>query len=200
MKKILIIIFAFFHLISLTQNLEGGVIIGINSSQVSGDNLGGFNKFGLKFGGLVKRQMSLFNILVELQYINKGSKEFIESGDYSNGYMFKTSYIEIPFIIEKLINKNIHIQSGFSLSKLLVFSEQIGDYSIDGIGLNKLEYSFHIGLHTKLKRKLYLNTRFSNSIIPIRPHSSGQTYKLNKGQYNTCLSFCIYYMFNKSTN
>jgi len=200
MKNAIIFMFSFLPLISTSQNLEGGAIIGINTSQVSGDNLGGFNKFGLNMGGVIKRQFPLFNILIELRYINKGSKEVVESGDYSNGYIFKTSYIEMPFILEKLIYNNTSFQSGLSLSKLLNFSEEIGGYSINGLNLNKLEYSFHIGLNTKLKSKLYLNTRFSNSIIPIRPHSSGQTYKLNKGQYNTSISFSIQYMINEVIN
>ena len=65
------------------------------------------------------------------------------------------------------------------------------------LDLNKIEYSVHIGLEYKINTNLYFNTRLSNSISPIRPHSVSQIHRWNKGQYNTSISFVIYYYFFK---
>ena len=77
------------------------------------------------------------------------------------------------------------------------WSEAINGWQENGISVDKLEYSFHIGLNYRINENFYLNTRLSNSIVPIRPHSSGQTYSWNKGQYNTSISFVLYYYFGE---
>ena len=41
---------------------------------------------------------------------------------------------------------------------------------------------------------ILLNSRISNSILPIRPHASEAIYRLNRGQYNSVLSFTLHYM------
>ncbi|MFM8917100.1 MAG: hypothetical protein ACKOGP_05095 [Bacteroidota bacterium] len=41
-------------------------------------------------------------------------------------------------------------------------------------------------------------SRFETSLLPIRPHLSGQTYQWNRGQYNTVLLFALQYRFNKA--
>ena len=50
-----------------------------------------------------------------------------------------------------------------------------------------------IGISYNLSSKISLNTRLSNSIIPIAEHASGQTFKFNKGKYNTGLNFILKY-------
>ena len=62
-------IFIFFHLFTFGQNFNAGGIIGINTSQVSGDNLSGFNKLGVRIGGFVNREFNAFTAQIELQYI-----------------------------------------------------------------------------------------------------------------------------------
>ena len=56
------------------QNFGGGLILGLSTSQVSGDHLGGFNKAGLLVGGFVNLQLS--NTLkgqMEMTFIQKGA-------------------------------------------------------------------------------------------------------------------------------
>ena len=56
------------------QNFGGGLILGLSTSQVGGDNLGGFNKAGLLTGAFVNSNISsLLNIQMEMTYIQKGS-------------------------------------------------------------------------------------------------------------------------------
>ena len=62
------------------------------------------------------------------------------------------------------------------------------------IKFNKVDLGAFIGMSHDLTDKIKLNSRISNSIIPIRAHTSGATYKLNKGQYNSVLSFALHYI------
>ena len=58
-KKFSILLCCGFLSISIhAQNFGGGLILGLSTSQVSGDNLGGFNKGGLLFGGFIDLQLS----------------------------------------------------------------------------------------------------------------------------------------------
>ena len=45
-----------------------------------------------------------------------------------------------------------------------------------------------------LTDNMILNSRISNSILPIRPHASEAIYQLNRGQYNSVLSFTLHYI------
>ena len=186
---------------TLSQTFDLGLVGGINTSQVSGDGLGGYNKLGLRIGGFIKKELDHFNAQIELLYINKGSRSnALINNDYSyiDNYILKLNYVEIPIIIEKKIYKYIYAQSGLSIGRLIYMSELNNNYEINGISANNTEYSMHIGINSRLENNMYLNIRFSNSVFPIRAHSSGQTYKWNRGQYNTSLSISLNYIIKKN--
>ena len=58
-RNLLILLFCGFLSISIhAQNFGGGIILGLSTSQVGGDNLGGFNKAGLLVGAFVNNSIS----------------------------------------------------------------------------------------------------------------------------------------------
>ena len=97
-------------------------------------------------------------------------------------------------------NPKTFLEIGCAVGYLLNWEEEINGYPEGGIEVNNLDYNIHVGFDYKLTKKLYLNTRLSNSITPIRKHASEQTYRWNKGQYNTNLSFILYYYIGNSKN
>ena len=99
----------------------------------------------------------------------------------------------------KIYNKTF-LATGFSVGYLLNWGEEINGYNEMGSEVNNLDYNIHVGIDYKLTKKLYLNTRLANSIFPIRKHASEQTYRWNRGQYNTSLSFILYYYIGASKN
>ena len=104
----LVIILIIISNATLSQTFDLGLIGGINTSQVSGDGLGGYNKLGLRIGGFIKKELDHFNTQIELLYINKGSRSMaLINNDYSyiDNYILKLNYVEIPIIIEKKIYK-----------------------------------------------------------------------------------------------
>ena len=75
----------FFHK-HQAQNFGGGLILGLSTSQVGGDNLGGFNKAGLLVGAFVNIPISeLLSFQMEMTYIQKGSNNpNMNNSEHSN--------------------------------------------------------------------------------------------------------------------
>ncbi|MBF25225.1 MAG: hypothetical protein CMP49_01725 [Flavobacteriales bacterium] len=195
----LIILLLITSSISFSQNFNAGVTFGINTSQVSSDNLSGFNKLGIRTGMFIYHNFNSFLVQTELLYINKGSRENIEAGTYSEGYRFHLNYLELPISLKKNIYKNIDCEIGLSISYLLNWTEEYNGYEQDGIDINQMEYSAHIGLGKKILKNLYFTTRLSNSIFPIRSSSSHKISKWYHGQYNTSISFVLCYLLKYSS-
>ena len=193
-QHILLIICIIFSLNkTYTQEFNGGLIAGLSTSQVSGDMLGGFNKLGFLIGGFTKRKINnKLNIQFEITYIDKGSRNPNINKD--NIQEISLSYIEIPFGISIKQKNNIDIETGI-LSGVIISSKVNDYYGLRDIENDFKKYDFGIfaGINYYLKDNIILNTRISNSVLPIRPHASNATWGLNKGQYNTVLSISIYY-------
>ena len=112
-------------------------------------------------------------------------------------YNLQLNYIQIPITFKKSIYKNSVIEIGTSIGYLLNSNEKNFGYEVDGVDFNKIEYNLHIGINYIINKNLFLNTRIENSLNPIRAHASRKTYRWNKGQYNTSLSFILYYVFRQ---
>ena len=195
MKKIffLIIFISSINYSSFSQEFNAGISAGISTSQISGDNLAGFNKAGIILGGFVNRKINnLLMVQMEMIYIQKGS-----SNPNQNEYNFADihlDYIEIPLLAIIKNSEKISLEGGIHCSALIngyyqdLYGKLENQTSFDSFELGAI-----IGISYNLSSKISLNTRLSNSIIPIAEHASGQTYKFNKGKYNTGLNFILKY-------
>ena len=182
---------------SNAQKFKAGVFLGISSSQVSGDQLGGFNKAGLYGGGFVNTALgekSLFQM--EMSYIGKGSRPTNEQ--LQNGYyVYPTlNYVEVPVLFIYKAKNNINVEAGLAFG-VLVYSREEDFYSEIPITrpYNKTDFSFILGLEYSFSETISVNSRLNNSFLPIREHASGGTYGLNQGQYNTEITFSLRYHF-----
>ena len=164
MNKILCCLLLCLPIIAESQNINAGSIIGINTSQVSGDKLSGFNKFGFRVGGFVNGDFNKLNIQIELQYINKGSRETIKKDMYNEGYKFQVNYIEMPLLINKIIYRNTSIETGLVIGYLLNWSETYDNLDSSGIDVNQTEYSFLIGFTQKISENIS-SIRLMNRLI-----------------------------------
>jgi hypothetical protein len=195
MKKVLIISFVIMSLNLFSQNFTGGLIGGISTSQVSGDNLGGYHKAGLFLGVFTQLSISpISNLKMEMNFIQKGSNnpKMLKNGISD----ISTSYLEVPISTHYYQNEITSFEIGGQISFLLTSTDNdiYGAVSSELINpFNKVDIGAFIGMNYHLSDKIILNSRMSNSIIPIRPHLSNITYYLNRGQYNSLLSFTIHY-------
>ena len=196
MNKLLFSLFFLTSIISLSQNFNGGWFAGISTTQVSGDELSGFNKIGPCIGLYINHNIKWYQIQLELRYITKGSKKVIDNtnqNDITFNYNLHLDYVGIPILLSTYIRENTKIELGTEINFLIRQKEEIDFYEDNSRKVSRLETCMLIGLTYEINDEFSLNTRLSNSITPIRPHSSGETYYFNKGQYNTALSFSLYY-------
>ena len=195
-KLILCLFFTFLSLFSFSQNFKGGIIAGISASQVSGDALGGFHKAGLYLGVFTQLPISsISNIKMEMNYIQKGSNNPKISENFLSD--ISTSYIEVPISFNYYQNEIMCFEVGLQTALLLKFSDNdlYGPIPNDqSIPFNKVDVGAFVGMNYHLTDNVLLNSRISNSILPVRPHASGAIYKLNRGQYNSVLSFTLHYI------
>ena len=174
--------------------------MGASTSQVAGDLLGGFNKIGLLAGAYTNLKIKEnLKLQFEIIYIEKGSRNpNMHESNHPNYQKIEItlSYIEVPLTINLQQKENLGVELGiipaFNMSSSLnsAYEKTI---SVPNPQYKKYDLGVCAGINYHITDNIILNTRISNSIIPIRPHTSGATFGLNKGQYNTVLSFAIHY-------
>ena len=196
-KKFALLFFCGFLSLSIqAQNFGGGIIAGASTSQVAGDMLGGFNKIGLLTGVYTNLKIKEnLQVQLEITYIEKGSRNpNLHKHPFTEEITL--SYVEVPISINLQQKENLGIELG--ILPAFIMSSKMNDYFSE-IEINpsfeKYDFGIFAGINYHLSKKIILNSRISNSIIPIRPHVSGATNGWNKGQYNTVLSFTLHYNF-----
>jgi len=177
------------------QEFNGGILAGIAGTEISGDRLSGPNKAGIYAGAYVNRYFSQrSSVQMELDYIQKGSRSNPDSTNNFQSYLLRLNYIELPVHYRYDFIEQASVETGLSLGVLVHSYEEANGYEwTSGPDFKPIDLSFNIGLFYSLTEDLRINVRYSNSILAVRPHSQGQTYRWNKGQYNEVLSFVLFY-------
>ena len=180
---------------SHAQSFGGGLIAGVSTSQVAGDMLGGFNKIGLMAGAYTNLKVNKnMSFQFEITYIEKGSRN--PNIHKNNIQEITLSYVEVPVSVNLQQKENLGIEIG--ILPAFITSSKMNDYYSETTispAFSKYDFGIFAGINYHITDNIILNTRISNSIIPIRPHVSGATDGWNKGQYNTVLSFTLHYNF-----
>ena len=206
LKKFAIVLFCGFLTISShAQNFGGGVILGLGASQVGGDNLAGFHKAGWLLGAFANTSISeLLSFQMEMTFIQKGSNNpKMNDADHPN-YLkedISSSYIEIPLLLQYQQSSILKIEGGL-LSAYLIdayYNDLIGKIPIHTVNpFIKYDFGLLLGIDYTFSNKLSLDTRLSNSIIPIGAEDYNPLNLYNserKGKYNSVLHFAIHYNF-----
>ena len=204
--KLALFIFCGFLISNLqAQNFGGGIILGLSTSQVGGDDLGGFNKAGLLAGVFANKSISpLFSFQMEMTYIQKGSNN-PDMNDYKSKNVEKPdislNYIEVPILLQYQQNTTLKIEGGIQFANLIngYYNDSYGEITYSGTTpFIKNDIGLLLGMDYKFSGTLSLNTRISNSILPIgeEDYNHPTTYNsTRKGKYNSVLSFAIHYNF-----
>jgi hypothetical protein len=187
------------------QSFRAVASAGLVTSQVSGDNLAGFNQPGLFAGLSVWRAFKNEKIRWEFQlaYFEKGSFDPArpDKGDFLS-YNMRLRYVEVPLLVSAYYKKFWWF-GGLSVGYLLNsrIRNQDGDFpenSLEARPFHRSEFSFNAGLRYPLGERFEIEGRFNQSILPVRPHVGNVVFRLNLGQYNSALVFGIRYKISKS--
>jgi hypothetical protein len=187
----------FFTAHSQEQRFFVGTKAGFTSSQVSGDELAGYDKAGL-IGGLfcATKFSKKWTLQFEMLFVQKGSKyrSHPELGD-PNYYRLQLNYMEVPVLLQ-FHYKKFTFEAGPAYSYLINYKEEDRTGDITGLRpFNKSEISINAGVNYTLPGNFGVNFRFSNSLTSIRDHLSGAKRFYNPGQQNTVLHFTLSYTF-----
>lgn len=197
------------------QQFKAGLIAGVATSQVDGDNYAGYNKAGFLAGAFVSRkpsEASKWTALLEITYIQKGSRKppHPDKGDYTS-YKLNLDYAEVPVLIRYDFGIPDSSESGgmkFSLEAGIAFGALVHSYEEDsygalpgGVPFQKADYSTIFGLNYHVSTHISFNARTEYSIVPVRKGAVAQyhqnwTYNfLKPGFYNNLLTFSFRYQF-----
>ena len=194
MKIGLILISLLLSLNILGQSFKANAIAGISTSQVSADNLGGFNKFGIKLGASVFHKLNDgTRAEYAMYYIDKGSR------DSENFFKIDLTYIESSWSLQKSF-KGIMYEAGLLFAVLVDGGtyDRNGKYDTQNSNFSKYDIGATIGAGVKLKSKIYMFWKLNNTIpfFPIQKHPDEISIGLNKGKYNSVFSISLRYVLS----
>ena len=90
---------------SQKRNFKGGLIAGAVTSQISGDGLGGWDKFGLAAGAWVNVPFSdRSSATMTMKYVNKGSRTKRDTINFET-FGYYLNYIEVPLWFSYRLSK-----------------------------------------------------------------------------------------------
>ncbi len=207
MQRVLltVLIIVTINFFTYSQNFNGGIILGVNTSQVGGDNLSGFQKIGPIIGIFSNKSITpKLNLQFEMYYIRKGSNNPEINNSQNTYYLvpnITTKYIETPLTVNYQLKKQILIEGGIMTAYLIdgYYNDLYGKINYTNPIFQKYDIGLIFGVNYKYSENISLNARISNSIFPIGQEDNSifnenKNYNsITKGKYNTVLSICIYF-------
>ncbi|MDX5347564.1 MAG: PorT family protein [Hymenobacteraceae bacterium] len=190
-KKILLLSFALaaWSFTAAAQQIRNSIVFGAVASQVDGDNLAGFHKPGLVFGGSSAFLFTdKFSLQPEILYIQKGSKT-TNKHDYYLKY--RLNYISIPVIAQYKFHEKFTAQGGLSADYLISARKNEGFDFFEPVdeGFKKIDVNAIGAVEYKLSDNFGLNLRYRYSVRGIS----------SIGLYNNLVVISLrYYLQNPS--
>ena len=185
------------------QKFDAGFQVGLNTSQITGDDLVGYNKPGITAGIWVKRQFAnpKLSAWMEISYLPKGSKKNLRPSDsIPSLYKLHLNYIEVPLTVNYRLIPKLSLETGLSCGIYISNTEEDEFGDLSGIyspreQFARTDISFNAGANWHLSEKWMFNVRVANSIFPVRKHDQVTYFRLNRGQYSSCVMGRFFYTF-----
>jgi hypothetical protein len=201
MKKLfLITFFILYTTFSFSQKFHGGLFAGVAASQISGDQLTGYNKAGIFAGGFTNYHFTeKLALQLEIYYIQKGSRKnpHPKSNDYTV-YKLNLQYVEMPLLFKWEFSKRFFLEVGPSIGAVM---NNTGKEKDEGGVIpntqrpvfNRFDFCGVLGMGVNISRNFKVNIRTIDSFIPVRKPVVGTSYRLDRLQYNTTIALSLIY-------
>lgn len=191
MKKLILIVLILLPVMSYAQRFRGGALVGMNVSQIDGDNWSGYNKAGLIAGAFISTEFrDQWGAKMEIRYAAKGSAT---PRNYAFSRKFRLQYIEIPLLATYEPIDKLELQLGVSYGYLYSAAQNDGSgYYVFTDIPNRNEFALCAGVNYELLYNVDVSARFSYSLMPIWADYSGATYGTG-AWFNNVISFGFYY-------
>jgi hypothetical protein len=201
MKHIYLILFllGISTMLSYSQRFEGGLLGGLNASQVDGDTFSGYHKAGIVLGGYAQTNLSR-NVFaaMELKFAQKGSRNVDSlATDGQIKYIMRLNYAEMPIYLGIRTGERISLLAGMSAG-YLVRGTEYNDYgkltSEDQHPFKAFDVEAMIGFRFKMTDRLFVDMRGAYSVLPIRQKIPGLSlYYWRDNQFNNLLNTTVIY-------
>lgn len=189
------------------QRILGAVSLGMNITQVDGDEFFGFNKIGINVGPMVAVPFGKnknWSVSMELLYSQKGS--YHRGGTDSTGFRLNLDYAEVPVLIHFTDKKLISGGVGVSYGRLINYKETKNNF-YDSIfiyqtPLSNNDISIIADLQIRLWSKLWANLRYqysmkSNRTVLVKDPGTYPRIEYIRYQYNNVISIRLTWVFNQ---
>jgi hypothetical protein len=180
-----------------SQKIYGGLLAGVNATQVAGDVCSGYDKAGIMAGAFANFKFgrnSMFQM--EIEYSQKGSRMNPTEKNGYQSYLFRLNYVDVPFVYKYLYNDLLSFEGGLSYGFLINhYEEANGSTNVSSQEFHSHALNILVGLNYNLTDHFRVNFRSINSLIPLRDHASGVKRLGNAGQYNDVLTLSVQYQF-----
>lgn len=159
----------FFPIKLNAQLFHGGFLFGANGSQITGDNMVGFNKGGILCGVFIENKTTeKISLRMEMNYTQKGSRKVLNPYSNTPGIwtLYRADYLEIPLMIDyQILNK-------WGATGGLALGFNVNEYYIDRYGTEdrnfklakNTESSLLLGLFYEFSEKLEFFLRYQSSL------------------------------------
>lgn len=192
----LLIVFTASHIYA--QSFEGGVLGGLNASQVDGDSYSGYNKPGIVAGAYVLTNLSrtVFSGM-EIKFAQKGSRKNprFKTGDQVK-YIMRLNYIDLPVYLGARTSERMSILGGVSAGYLFSATEyeNYGEFQEeDKHPFNDFDIQGFLGFRYRLTDRLSVDLRGAYSLLPIREQPGEVTIYWLDSQFSNLLSTTLLY-------
>lgn len=200
MKQILLLtgLLVFICQYSFSQRFEGGVLVGLNASQVDGDTYSGYKKPGVVAGGYVQTDLSRTVFAgMELKFAQKGSRNVDSlATDGQIKYIMRLTYAELPVYLGIRTSERISLLVGLSPGYLIKGTEY-NDYgkfvAQDQHPFNAFDLEAMLGFRFQLAKRIFVDLRGAYSLLPIRDQTGDALWYWKSNQFNNLLSTTLLY-------
>lgn len=199
-----------------SQIIKGEAFLGMNMSQIEGDNAYGYHRLGLH-GGLgaivpvFQKNNFNFDIALEVAFNQRGSHQRQQYLEKENGftgeYDLYLNYLEVPLLFY-FSDKNLaSIGIGASYGRLVGLKEyehgKLTNVNLNYNGPDKYnlnDFCFLADAKIRIYDRLKLGVRFQYSLTEIRTRDffliNGE-YDETRKQYNNSVTARLIYVFNE---
>ena len=206
---IMLLTFLFLFAVGYSQEeregFHGGVRVGLNASQISGDDLVGFNKMGASAGVFVNHSIipsGRLKLQLELNFSMKGSHSKAPASRETNDfYVLNLGYVEMPLLLRSdgwsfwVFPFEFMFEFGPVFGVNVYQKEREANGQIVGRPqFRRFEFSAMTGVSFVIAKKHHVGLRYSNSIVPVRIPNWAYDRVVMK-QFNSVLTIGYAYEF-----
>ena len=213
MKHRLLLGILLFGSVSIVQQLRaqaflGALAFGGNLTQVDGDEIYGFSKFGFNMG---VSTMYPFNkkwaLSIEASYSQKGSYEkYPTVPDPTKSlpyYDLRLSYLEVPLILFFTDKEFLSVGAGFSWGRLVGIKEIEWGNTIHSSTTNSPysndDFNVILNVRVPVYKRFKIDFRYAYSLTKIRTRTytniTGDSW--SRDQFNNIITLRVVYVFNE---